>query len=71
MLRIAFDVVCAATFLVTIAFLARPDWYRRYRRHIRPDELEFENPRRDSQQVIAMLIVAGIALSMLIGSIFH
>ena len=54
MLGIAFEVICAAGFLVTVAFLARPDWYLRHRRHIRPDELEFENPRRDSQQVIAV-----------------
>jgi hypothetical protein len=33
--------------------------------------LEFEHARRNPQQVIALVIIAGVALSMLIGSLSH
>jgi hypothetical protein len=70
-LRIAFNTICGAGFLAAVLFLVRPDWLRRYERHLRPHALEFEHARRNPQQVIALVIIAGVALSMLIGSLSH
>ena len=70
-LTIVFGTICGAVFLAAVLFLARPDWLRRYERHLRPDASEFEYARRNPQQVVALLIIAGIALSMLIGALWR